>query len=535
MNLKSYYFYWKAKKIIAKNGDATKVVILGSHAGEGILGLPEANRHCEIIAIVDDFRIKEAETYFNIPLITSTMFTTLAAQHDDLIAINTCENKKPKEYFNRLCWKNNVACMNNWQATAVFRLYEHVDPDERHAHVWGGWRYKVRSAGDWLIANTCLWQRRSNDIALIRMDGAGDFFIWLNSAKHIREHYADKKITLFCNSAWAEYAKTLPYWDIVVPIEYKKFLRQLIYRWKIMLKLRFGHYATIIQPTYFRYLIRDDVLIRSSGSPERIGWHGGSISHLRVTGIPSAQFERSNPWYTQLLQSSIPIRPEIERDAEFVSILTGKHLAPAIASLPLKAEKVPPIDGPYCILFPGASWHGRRWPTHKFAMLANKLAEQFNWHIVLSGSKSEKFLCDEIEAALSGKVINLAGKTNWVELVELIRGAKILISNETSAVHIAPAVDTTSICILGGGHYGMFVPYPSELAGKKPIPAIKEMSCYGCGWSCTLPREARGPVPCIRDIAVEDVLDLVHKALDDSSDSPAHPPANVADVFGIPM
>lgn len=506
--------------------------MLGSHAGAGILALPETSRGCEVIAVVDDFRIKEESTYFNVPLVTSAQFAVLAKEHPDLVAINSCENKKPKAYFNKLCWNNRVACLSNWQSTALFGLKKYFDADNRYVHVGESWSLRVRDAGDWLVANLPRRQDKESSVALIRLDGAGDFFIWLNAAKHLRQHYEGRKVALFCNSAWAEYAESLPYWDEVVPIDYKKFLKPSAYRWRMMLRLRFGGYATVLQPTYFRYQIRDDVLVRTSGSPERIGWHGGSMAHLRVTGISSAQYERSNTWYTKLLKPRLPIVPEIERDAEFASLVSGETVAPRIASLPARPEHAPGIAQPYCLLFPGASWHGRRWPTEKFSTLANQLAEKFGWHIVLGGSQGERPLCEAIEASIAAPVTNLAGRTNWLELVELIRGAEVLVSNETSAIHIAPAVDTPSVCILGGGHYGMFVPYP-RMEGRRPVPAIKKMDCYGCGWSCTLPRDAQDAVPCIRDISVEDVFSLVCKSVDDPDDTALHPPVDVAEVFGI--
>ena len=103
--------------------------------------------------------------------------------------------------------------------------------------------------------------------------------------------------------------------------------------------------------------------------------------------------------------------------------------------------------------------------------------------------------------------------TNLAELAELLRSAELLISNETSAVHIAVAVSTPSVCVLGGGHYGRFMPYPSDIAGGMSVVAIHKMPCFNCNWHCTQPHSAGGPVPCISNVTVQSVLEQIEVVL----------------------
>ena len=138
------------------------------------------------------------------------------------------------------------------------------------------------------------------------------------------------------------------------------------------------------------------------------------------------------------------------------------------------------------------------------------MAKYRDWQPVLCGSDREKELCDRIIQKSGEKnSLNYAGKTSLIELVELIRGAQILLSNETSAVHIAPLVNTKSICIVGGGHYGRFLPYPNQLQAKKPVVAVEELSCFGCNWKCTINHLSDKCRPCVENIKVEHVLELI--------------------------
>jgi ADP-heptose:LPS heptosyltransferase len=80
------------------------------------------------------------------------------------------------------------------------------------------------------------------------------------------------------------------------------------------------------------------------------------------------------------------------------------------------------------------------------------------------------------------------------------------VGNETSATHIAVAVGTPSICLLGGGHFGRFVPYPDGVGGTIPVPVHHAMDCFGCDWHCTQPHRDGDPAPCIAAIAVDSVV-----------------------------
>jgi hypothetical protein len=60
--------------------------------------------------------------------------------------------------------------------------------------------------------------------------------------------------------------------------------------------------------------------------------------------------------------------------------------------------------------------------------------------------------------------------------------------------------------LLGGGHFGRFVPYPDNVNGTPPVAVFHQMACYGCNWQCTQPHEPGQPVPCIAAIPVAEVI-----------------------------
>lgn len=346
----------------------------------------------------------------------------------------------------------------------------------------------------------------SDRVCLIRLDAIGDFFLWLDTAKHYRQLYPGKKITLVGNTTWVEVAKQLPYWDEVWAIDVKRLGRNPIYRLSILREIRRAGFDVAIQPTYSRCLMEGDSLVRASGARERIGSAGvgGNIT-TRGKSI-------SDRWYTRLLPVAQIELMELERNAEFISHLSGTSFNSSVASLPvlatLPSHLIP--EKRYFILFPGASWQSRQWPVEYFARVADVLTEQYGWQAVVCGSVAESRLSDLLIGLANVSVLNFVGRTNLIDFGEVVRGAELLIGNETSAVHIAAAVSTPSVCILGGGHFGRFMPYGASCHGEKPLAVSHRMPCFNCKWRCNQPLKPSEPVPCIAHITVEQVLDAIN-------------------------
>jgi len=355
-----------------------------------------------------------------------------------------------------------------------------------------------------------LLKRGTNGVALIRLDAIGDFIIWLDTAKEYRSLYPKQKITLIANATWADLASQLSYWDDVFPVDIRHLnLKQPLKRWRLLRRFRQRGFHTAIQPTLSRVLMHGDSVVRATGAKHRIGSEGdlanSSASEQRI----------GNRWYTQLLSVGHNPMMELLRNAEFFSSLAAAPHQAALPHLPRLAKLPTNLqpNAPYFIVFPGASWSGRQWPVAQFAAALVELQRRHGWHPVLCGAPNEAALCQAIADAAAVNCSNLAGQTNLGELVEVVRGARLLIGNETSAVHIAAAVGTPAVCILGGGHFGRFMPYPETVPGIKPVVAAKAMPCYHCNWRCNQPHNPSGPVPCVSQITVETVLQAAQQAL----------------------
>lgn len=364
--------------------------------------------------------------------------------------------------------------------------------------------------------------RKENSVLIVKIDNIGDFILWLDSAKEYKQNLKDK-IVLLCNLSCYEIAKTLPYFDEVIPIRTKKLFFNPIYRLKFFCLLNKRKFQKVINPTFSRDYFSQDITIRNLRAFEKIGFDGNytnTTSVLKGMGFINKVESKTNilrlkanKFYSRLIPAKEGIVMELNRNSEFIRGVFNNNFLSSLPSLPLNISPLSKLDNKdYVVLFIGASSLNRVWEREKYAFIINKLNE----NIVVCGGKGEESVFQEIEKYLDKdkEIINLIGQTSLLELFSLISNAKYLISNDTSASHIAPLGRTPSIVILPGNYYGRFHPYSPEILteeDKKYIPKVANyfMTCYNCFNICKYTNDKSMTWPCISNIIVENVMERI--------------------------
>ena len=365
------------------------------------------------------------------------------------------------------------------------------------------------------VVSSINFETYTNRVLIIRLDAIGDFVLWLDAAQVVVSHYKalGKRSVLLANANWADWARELGVFDEVIPLVRRKFSLNPFYRYRLALHIRRLGCSIAIQPSYSREYWLGDAIIRMSGAYERIG----SIGDLSNTW--RWQKRISDRWYTRLIYADPSPCMELLRNAEFVRGLTGAEFRAKLPDLrtviPLQTDKLFLAEIPageyYYVLFPGASWTGKQWPVANYVRMADLLHKETGWRGVVCGGTSDLKIAEALCSQSSAPLLNWAGYTNLSQLAAVLSGAAILITNDTSATHLAAAVGIPVVCIFGGGHFGRFMPYEVEQQDERPLPraVFRKMDCFGCNWRCKYSRHNDSAVKCIQDISVKMVWDEV--------------------------
>lgn len=356
-----------------------------------------------------------------------------------------------------------------------------------------------------------------NSILLIRVDNLGDFILWYSQAIALRNEFPKPlyKLNLVCNKVSVDIAQASGLFDEIIPFDQRKFITSLYYRYSIISKIRHLKCFTLINPIFSRDFYRQDALARLSGAKKLIAYD------CDCTNITPFLKRISSYWYTKLILKNDSSLSEIDRNIDFMlglGIQPNDALSDLSSLTPFGEAGFKKLFLPlrYFVIFPGASWSGRKWPAEYFAQLANLIQDKFNIDGLICGSVGDDEIARQINSYLSRPLINVTGKTSLLTLITLVKNSCLVISNESGGAHLAPALKVPTVCILGGGHFGRFAPYPTRFKAATLIPTYKLMNCYGCNWGCIHKLDVSGSAPCVSEISVNTVFHAVMDALENS-------------------
>lgn len=151
-------------------------------------------------------------------------------------------------------------------------------------------------------------------------------------------------------------------------------------------------------------------------------------------------------------------------------------------------------------IHPGSSEHEKwkRWDWKKFAILSDKLREKYNIKTIFFIGPSELDIADKLLSKTIYKPIiikNLSlGQTG-----ALIARCSLFLSNDSSLMHIAVALDIPTIGIFGPTSSKQFGPW-----GEKHKVIRADIDCPPCYYSDD--RMNCDGIRCLKMISVEDVM-----------------------------
>jgi ADP-heptose:LPS heptosyltransferase len=105
------------------------------------------------------------------------------------------------------------------------------------------------------------------------------------------------------------------------------------------------------------------------------------------------------------------------------------------------------LNKPWMIVHTGVSEPKRRYSPDLWSAVINLITDELGYQVLLTGNREESKAIEEIRNNTGHHVFNTAGILSLEEFITLIRETPLLISVNTSAIHIAAAMGTPLVVL----------------------------------------------------------------------------------------
>ncbi|MGK4199441.1 glycosyltransferase family 9 protein [Fusobacterium sp. HC1336] len=328
-------------------------------------------------------------------------------------------------------------------------------------------------------------------ILIIHTAFIGDIVLSTPLIKKLRDTYPKAEITYLTTPVGASILRNNPHLNHIIEYDKRGEHKGIKGFWAIAKKLKMEAYNLVITP--HRYL-RSTFLTFLTGAPIRRGYDSAAASFLYNERV---HYDKS--------------KHEVEKLLSFVPKDEGKRYEIEIFPTELEVEKVDKLlekrREKVVVVAPGSKWFTKKWPLEYFNRVIKELEKREDTTVVVVGGKEEMFF----NMPLANTTIDLRGKTTLLELAEVIRRADIVLTNDSSPIHIASAFPNVRILALFGPTVEKFGFFP--WSKNSEVFQVEGLECRPCsihgGDSCP-----KKHFKCMLDIKPEMVLERIESILE---------------------
>lgn len=351
-------------------------------------------------------------------------------------------------------------------------------------------------------------QLATGRIALMKLDGIGDFVLATGLLRMIQKEFAGAEVTFFCRVPVGSLAQQqFPEWTVVEMFDPRCKAQEILLDRAMRKRLKAQKpFDLLLDLRTFRSFVEPTI---ASWIPARqkIALANPKYADGRGSSRPKEQ-----NIYDLLLPLPATAEPALPRDLNnhlamarglFPWITGIDRMMPRLTLEPTTREKVAATlwgrcgldpEKPFLLVCPGTSTPMKEYPIAKLADAILTATVAHPLPVLIAGGKADERTTAPLQRALQGrcKVVNVSGVFSLPEHLALISLARAVLSMDSCHIHFAGALGRPAVAILGGGHVGMFGPWGESKTFRwltHPLP------CFGCNWRCIYDRPL-----CIQDI-----------------------------------
>lgn len=304
----------------------------------------------------------------------------------------------------------------------------------------------------------------------------GDAVMSLPALRAIRARFPSARISVLALNWVADLYGREPFADEVIPYPAARGAHDLRAKWQLADTLRQRRFdcAILLQNAFEAAAIAWLARI-----PVRIGYdrdgRGVLLTHAIAVPRPGEIPRHESFYYLELLRRAGLAGPLPE------DIVIRLDAAAGARAQGLAALAACGLGDSVIGVSPGAAFgSAKRWMPERFAEAACEVASATRSSIALFGSAGERPLCDQVLAEVRQRGVdcrNLAGETSLRQFIDMAAACRLMLTNDSGAMHIASAVGIPTVTVFGAtDHIGTGPTGPLARVVREPIecsPCLK--------------------------------------------------------------
>ena len=263
-------------------------------------------------------------------------------------------------------------------------------------------------------------------ILVIRNDRFGEFLLNIPAMRALKETFPQASLSLLVDLLVEPLANCVEYADEVIVWENKKHALGECLSFAKQLKQQGFDLCVILNPSKEAH-----ILSFLANIPLRVGYS-------RKWGFLLTHTIQDN--------KSLGLQHEVEYNLDLVGLIGAKTKDKSICLAKLPVAKQFSYAGAIAV-HPYTSDALKQWPVEQFYRLIESLARESGSKIVIIGREDLQCMSKERFDGLGDNVINLINKTTLVELAQILKQCKVLVSCDSGPVHLAAAVGTPVVAL----------------------------------------------------------------------------------------
>ncbi|HEY6626873.1 MAG TPA: glycosyltransferase family 9 protein, partial [Ignavibacteriaceae bacterium] len=131
----------------------------------------------------------------------------------------------------------------------------------------------------------------------------------------------------------------------------------------------------------------------------------------------------------------------------------------------------------FITIAPGSVWETKKYPVEYYIQIVEHFVKR-KYQIVLVGGTRDKILCEDLRKENEDSVFVVAGDFSFIETIELLKSASLLICNDSAPTHLGMCADIPVLTIYCStvSQFG-FYPYNK----KSDFISYDDLICKPCG------------------------------------------------------